>query len=180
MRRYWTGLVWRPGSAKISSSSWSEVQSNKPMFRYLPEFSFFYSTGSPVIQKPVADELFDKKDTKTIKRFLSANLDTSKTLYILTDFYSSYPSILKEMFGDILIHQYCLFHLNNLIVKDFPRYKWFKTKKLANTGWNSPQQSCGVSHVSDYWCFNDHGLRKNRPSPLLDLEEQGRPPWCDR
>jgi hypothetical protein len=33
----------------------------------------------------------------------------------------SYPKIFKEIFGDKLLHQYCLFHLNKLIGKDFPR-----------------------------------------------------------
>lgn len=72
-------------------------------------------------KRPLADELFDKKDPETIKQFLMANFDTTKPLYIVTDFYSSYPSVLKEVFGDNLIHQYCLLHLNKLIVKDFPR-----------------------------------------------------------
>src|SRR5450759_1421676 len=34
------------------------------------------------------------------------------------------PLLLKriqEIFGEKLLHQYCLFHLNKLIVKDFPR-----------------------------------------------------------
>ena len=73
-------------------------------------------------KRPVADELFDKKDPETIKQFLLANLDTSKPIFIVTDFYSSYPPVLKEVFGDNLIHQYCLLHLNKLVVKDFPRY----------------------------------------------------------
>jgi transposase-like protein/bifunctional DNA-binding transcriptional regulator/antitoxin component of YhaV-PrlF toxin-antitoxin module len=72
-------------------------------------------------KRPLADELFDEKDPKTIKQFLMANFDITKPLYIVTDFYSSYPSILKEVFGDNLIHQYCLFHLNKLIVNDFPK-----------------------------------------------------------
>jgi len=70
----------------------------------------------------VADELFDKKDPETIKQFLLANLDTSKPIFIVTDFYSSYPSVLKEVFVDNLIHQCCLLHLNKLVVKDFPRH----------------------------------------------------------
>jgi transposase-like protein len=73
-------------------------------------------------KRPVADELFDKKDPETIKQFLLENLDTSKPIFIVTDFYSSYPPVLKEVFGDNLIHQYCLLHLNKLVVKDFPRY----------------------------------------------------------
>ncbi|MGP8330569.1 MAG: ISNCY family transposase, partial [Methanosarcinaceae archaeon] len=51
-------------------------------------------------KRPVADELFDKKDPETIKQFLLANLDTSKPIFIITDFYSSYPPVLKEVFGD--------------------------------------------------------------------------------
>ena len=73
-------------------------------------------------KRPVADELFDKKDPETIKQFLLANLDTSKPIFIVTDFYSSYPPVLKEVFGENLIHQCCLFHLNKLVVNDFPRY----------------------------------------------------------
>ena len=74
-----------------------------------------------ITKRPLADELFDKKDPETIKQFLSVNFDTSKPIFIVTDFYSSYPSILKEVFGDNLIHQYCLLHLNKLIVNDFPK-----------------------------------------------------------
>ncbi|MDF1533161.1 MAG: hypothetical protein P1P69_01490 [Methanosarcinaceae archaeon] len=72
-------------------------------------------------KRPLADELFDKKDPETIKQFLFANFDTSKPIFIVTDFHSSYLSILKEVFGDNLIHQYCLLHLNKLIVNDFPK-----------------------------------------------------------
>ncbi|MCZ7362277.1 MAG: ISNCY family transposase, partial [Candidatus Methanoperedens sp.] len=47
--------------------------------------------------------------------------DTSEPIFIVTDFGTSYPSVLKEIFGDKLLHQYCLLHLNKLIVKDFPK-----------------------------------------------------------
>ena len=52
---------------------------------------------------------------------MTSNLDTTEPIYIVTDFGTSYPKILKEIFGDKLLHQYCLFHLNKLIGKDFPR-----------------------------------------------------------
>ncbi len=39
----------------------------------------------------------------------------------MTDLYSSYPGILDEFFGENLIHQLCLMHLNKRIVNDFPR-----------------------------------------------------------
>ena len=72
-------------------------------------------------KKPIAEELFDDKDSPTIKEFLMSNLDTNEPIYIVTDFGTSYPKILKEIFEDKLLHQYCLFHLNKLIAKDFPR-----------------------------------------------------------
>ena len=61
-------------------------------------------------KRPLADELFDKKDPETVEQFLLSNFDTSKPIFIVTDFYSSYPSILKKVFGKNLIHQYCLLH----------------------------------------------------------------------
>ena len=72
-------------------------------------------------KQPFADELFDDKSPDTIKQFLSSKLDTSEPIYIVTDFGTSYPKVLKEVFGDKLLHQYCLLHLNKLIVKDFPK-----------------------------------------------------------
>ena len=72
-------------------------------------------------QQPLADELFDDKSSETIKKFLQDNLDTSEPVFIITDFDPRYPEILKEVFGEKLVHQYCLMHLNKLIVSDFPR-----------------------------------------------------------
>jgi hypothetical protein len=69
--------------------------------------------------KPIAEELFDDKDSPIIKEFLISNLDINEPIYIVTDFGTSYPKILKEIFGNKLFHQYCLFHLNKLIAKDF-------------------------------------------------------------
>jgi len=72
-------------------------------------------------KKPIAEELFDDKNSETIKQFLISNLDTTEPIYIVTDFGTSYPKIFKEILGEKLLHQYCLFHLNKLIGKDFPR-----------------------------------------------------------
>lgn len=72
-------------------------------------------------KQKLADELFDDKSPETIKQFLISKFDTSKPIFIVTDFGTSYPKILKEVFGDNLIHQYCLLHLNKLIVSDFPK-----------------------------------------------------------
>ncbi len=72
-------------------------------------------------KQKIADELFDDKSPDTIKQFLISKLDTSEPIFIVTDFGTSYPKVLKEIFGDKLLHQYCLLHLNKLIVKDFPK-----------------------------------------------------------
>jgi hypothetical protein len=72
-------------------------------------------------KNPIAEGLFDDKNSETIKQFLILNLDINEPIFIVTDFGTSYPKIFKEIFGDKLLHQYCLFHLNKLIGKDFPR-----------------------------------------------------------
>jgi transposase-like protein len=72
-------------------------------------------------KQTLADQLFEDKSPETIKQFLISKLDTSEPIFIVTDFGTSYPSVLKEIFGDKLLHQYCLLHLNKLIVKDFPK-----------------------------------------------------------
>jgi hypothetical protein len=41
-------------------------------------------------------------------------------VFIVTDFDKRYTDILKEIFGEKLVHQYCLMHLNKLIVNDLP------------------------------------------------------------
>jgi len=72
-------------------------------------------------KQKIADELFDDKSPDTIRQFLISKLDTSEPIFIVTDFGTSYPNVLKQVFGDKLLHQYCLLHLNKLIVKDFPK-----------------------------------------------------------
>ncbi|HEQ78084.1 MAG TPA: hypothetical protein ENI78_00470, partial [Euryarchaeota archaeon] len=71
--------------------------------------------------KVIAEELLDEKDPETIKGFLGRHLDPNKRTFIVTDLYSSYPSVFEEFFGDNLVHQLCLLHLNKLIVQDFPK-----------------------------------------------------------
>jgi len=76
---------------------------------------------------PIADCLFDNKNEETIKMFLQEHLDTDKELIIITDCDRRYPKIFKELWGNRLIHQKCLLHLNKLVIKDFG-----KTKSLLN------------------------------------------------
>jgi len=74
-----------------------------------------------VTGQPIAEELHDSKNPATITAFLTKYLDPSKRTFVVTDLYPSYPGVFKEFFGENLIHQYCLMHLNKLIVADFPR-----------------------------------------------------------
>lgn len=48
-------------------------------------------------------------------------MDASEPVFIVTDFDNTYPEVLNEVMGDKLVHQYCLMHLNKLVVKDFGR-----------------------------------------------------------
>jgi hypothetical protein len=70
-------------------------------------------------KSPIAEELFDNKDAETIEAFLRKNLDVKSKLIVITDCDRSYPEIFKKIWGNNLIHQKCLLHLNKLVVKDF-------------------------------------------------------------
>ena len=74
-----------------------------------------------VTGQPIAEELHNSKNSATITAFLTKYLDPSKRTFVVTDLDSSYPKVFKKFFGENLIHQYCLMHLNKLIVADFPR-----------------------------------------------------------
>jgi len=68
---------------------------------------------------PIAEGLFDNKNENTIEAFLRAHLDTGKELVIITDCDRRYPKIFKKIWGNKVIHQKCLMHLNKLVAKDF-------------------------------------------------------------
>ncbi|MFH1065689.1 MAG: hypothetical protein V1734_04265 [Nanoarchaeota archaeon] len=72
-------------------------------------------------KKPIGDELFDNKDEATIEAFLRKYLDAEKEIVIITDCDRRYPSIFKRIWGNKVIHQKCLLHLNKLVVYDFGR-----------------------------------------------------------
>jgi len=67
----------------------------------------------------IAEGLFNNKDEETIEAFLREHLDTEKELIIITDCDRRYPKIFKRIWGNKVIHQKCLMHLNKLVVKDF-------------------------------------------------------------
>src|SRR3989344_1795544 len=73
-----------------------------------------YETGNPI-----ADELFDDKNEQTIEAFLRKHLDVNKELIIITDCDRRYLAIFKKIWGQKLILQKCLLHLNKLVSKDF-------------------------------------------------------------
>ena len=70
---------------------------------------------------PLAEELFDNKDDATIEVFLRKHLDANKEIVIITDCDRRYPTIFKKIWGNKVIHQKCLLHLNKLVVQDFGR-----------------------------------------------------------
>ncbi len=67
----------------------------------------------------IADELFDNKDDETVEAFLRKNLDPTRKIVIITDCDRRYPKIFRRIWGNNIIHQKCLLHLNKLIVADF-------------------------------------------------------------
>jgi len=72
-------------------------------------------------KEPIADELVDSKSPETIKAFLVRHLDPTQPVFIVTDFFRTYPAVFEEFFVNGFYHQKCLLHLNKLIVKEFSR-----------------------------------------------------------
>lgn len=76
-----------------------------------------FLTGTPII-----DTLIDAKTSESIKKvFLKTSLNFSLPTVVVTDLDNSYPQILDELFGENLIHQPCLFHLQKLICKSYSK-----------------------------------------------------------
>lgn len=72
-------------------------------------------------KEPIADELLDSKSQEVIKAFLARHLDPTQQVFIVTDFFRTYPAIFETFFVNGFFHQKCLLHLNKLIVKEFSR-----------------------------------------------------------
>lgn len=68
----------------------------------------------------IGEELFPDIKQMSVFFFLSEYLDPKQKTFIVTDLAPTYPAVFDAFFEDYL-HQYCLFHLNKLIVKEFPR-----------------------------------------------------------
>lgn len=67
----------------------------------------------------LADELFDNKEDYTIELFLRNNLNVTKKLVVITDCDMRYPAIFRKIWGEKLVHQKCLLHLNKLVSNEF-------------------------------------------------------------
>lgn len=72
--------------------------------------------------KPIADEIFADASKAAIKSLLAKHLDSNAETFLVTDMSPTYSDVFIEFFDDEkLVHQYCLFHLNKLIVNEFPK-----------------------------------------------------------
>ncbi len=93
---------------------------------------------------PIAEGLFDNKEDETIKKFLQEHLDINKELVIVTDCDRRYPQIFKDLWGNKVIHQKCLLHLNKLIVKEFGNSRTllneYNRYKLLNLFYNRDRE----------------------------------------
>lgn len=78
---------------------------------------FDIESGTPIIDVVVND-----KKSETIKNvFLESKIDLTIPTVIVTDLDRAYPQIMDELFGDNLLHQPCLFHLQKLILKSYSK-----------------------------------------------------------
>lgn len=68
---------------------------------------------------PIAEGLFDNKAEETIETFLRQHLDVNKEIVLIVDCDRRYPKIFKRIWGNKVIVQKCLLHLNKLVSKDF-------------------------------------------------------------
>ena len=71
---------------------------------------------------PIIDTIIESKTSENIKAvFLQTSLNFLVPTIVVTDLDNSYPRILDELFGENLIHQPCLFHLQNLICEPYSK-----------------------------------------------------------
>ena len=71
---------------------------------------------------PIIDTIVESKTSENIKAvFLQTSLNFLIPTIVVTDLDNSYPRILDELFGENLIHQPCLFHLQKLICEPYSK-----------------------------------------------------------
>lgn len=73
---------------------------------------------------------------------MEENLDP--TILVITDLRRDYPKIFKEFFGKNFMLQFCLTHLNKLVVRDFPKYatmeQEFTKYRMLNVFYNRDRE----------------------------------------
>jgi len=73
----------------------------------------------------IAEELSNSKTRESIKSFFRKNLkdviEKSTSLFMVTDLGKGYVELIEAVFNGNAIHQYCLFHLNQIIAKEFSK-----------------------------------------------------------
>jgi hypothetical protein len=78
-----------------------------------------------VIHEIIAEELSDNKTQEAVKLFFKNNLkeviEKSTPVFIVTDMGKGYKELIADVFNGNAIHQYCTFHLNQNIAKEFSR-----------------------------------------------------------
>jgi len=78
-----------------------------------------------VTREVIAEELSDSKSNEFIKLFFKNNLkeiiEKSTPIFIVTDQGKGYAELISVVFNGNAIHQYCIFHLNQNIEKEFSR-----------------------------------------------------------
>lgn len=72
---------------------------------------------------PIAEKVVKKLTDEVIIEFIKSNFNPEQydKIYVVTDLKPSYSNIFKSLFGKKLVHQYCLFHLYQLICKEFSK-----------------------------------------------------------
>jgi len=101
---------------------------------------FDFESGNPIIDIVVND-----KKSETIKNvFLDSKIDLTIPTVIVTDLDRAYPQILDELFGDNLLHQPCLFHLQKIILKSYSKncsiYEELLKYRLLNIFYDHSQE----------------------------------------
>lgn len=71
-----------------------------------------------ITKKVIFDETTDNSRIETLKDKLNMKMLPYKKEVFIVDLALSYPAMLKDLFPKIKI-QWCLFHLNKLVIKDF-------------------------------------------------------------
>ena len=78
-----------------------------------------------VSHEVIAEELSDNKSQDAIKPFFKNNLkeiiEKSMPVFVVTDLGKGYAELIAEVFNGKAMHQYCIFHLNQNIAKEFSK-----------------------------------------------------------